>query len=133
MGHPQQSLSLLSPSLETVILWRKCLSHVLARFGTLPLALHTWTATPSKQQTAYWLRLRVAAIYTQITLHNPEQARILYFMFPCLCAPAILKGHRNIKIRCTVCQKIRLSILQWMWPTIPWKRVNLQRNDKKIM
>lgn len=27
--------------------WRKCLSHQVARFGMLPLALHTWTATAS--------------------------------------------------------------------------------------
>lgn len=112
-GHPSRiipppSLS-FAKSLETVVLWRKCLSHVLAIFGTLPLALHTWTAAPSKQQTAPVPC--IAAIHTQITLHNLEQARILYFMVPCLLAPATFKGQRNVRIRCTACRKIRIDTL----------------------
>jgi len=49
MGHIVERIF---PEAVGTVLWWECLSHVLARFGTLPLALHTWTAAPSKRQAA---------------------------------------------------------------------------------
>jgi len=57
------------------------------------------------------------AIYTQIALHDPEQAGILYFTLLLRpFAPATLKapGHWNVRTRCAVCRRKFLSTLRRM-------------------
>jgi len=61
--------------------------------------------------------LRSTAIYTQIALHDPEQAGILYFTLPLRpLAPATLKepGRWNVRTKCAVCRRKFVSTLRRM-------------------
>jgi len=61
--------------------------------------------------------LRSTAIYTQIALHDPEQAGILYFTLPLRpFASATLKEPErwNVRTRCAVCRRKFVSTLRRM-------------------
>lgn len=107
---PGSSLPLLSPSQSR---WKRssCGGNVYPTYSRYLERCHLLYIRELQRQVSnkrHQLRC-IAAIYTQITLHNLEQARILYFMLPCLLTPATFKGQRNVRIRCTACRKIRID------------------------
>lgn len=100
---------------KTVVLWRKCLSHILARFGTLPLALHTWTAMPSKRQAAAApLAFRsVPSRFTSrlhYTISNKPEYCILRSCVFRSSGFSSAKAQWNVRIRCIFYRKICTGI-----------------------
>lgn len=121
---------------KRVVLWRKCLSHVLARFGTLPLALHTWTAAPSKQQAvAVLLAFRSAPSRFTPRLHytisNKPEYCILRSCVSRSSSFSSAKAQWNVKY--TFCWKI-LFVLVFQWMNLDYciiEKNNMWENGKR--
>lgn len=88
----------------------------------------TYVNCSAKQAAAAPARIsqRTVAIYTQITLHDLEQARILYFMLPRLSLQWLFK-RESAMVRKNKVYILLKNLCQyfsgWIWTTVSWERI----------
>lgn len=76
---------------------------------------------------------RIVAIYTQITLHDLEQARILYFTLPRLPLQWLFERESAMERKNKVyilSKNLYRYLSRWIWITVTWERIMCEETVK---
>lgn len=120
--------------------WRKCLSHEVARFGMLPLALHTWTAASNSYSHfgAHFCDLHPDCItwsWTSSTISSiqPFLPRwILYFLYTCS-RPFFIQGVRKRSVTSSYTKPRRNESIEFIFNFISRFGYNFKEMRRKCL